>query len=340
MFCLDAEFVFGVEVCVKISYLVRGGPMFNKNIKTYIQIIGIIIVIICIYKIYYRPIENLFDLEMPSGSNNKGGIILNLISGLGNQIFIYAAALSIRDKLNVPVLLLSEYDNLSPHSKNDYRHLFKGIEIVNKDDKRVKDAEFFHFSSKDPYFFYKEEDIPLKKDKFIYLKDNYYQNYNKIQTAIPEAKKSILSELSVAYPDLNINKSESAFIQVRRGDFLTDAGGARLLPVEYYYRGLEILNSLETITTIYIISDDIPWCKKQTWNTFKNIVYFEEPDEMKTLYLMSQCHGGAVLSNSSFACWGAFLGPYEANGKIVYSSSTAFLQTLPSKWIRIDLTTL
>ena len=48
----------------------------------------------------------------------------------------------------------------------------------------------------------------------------------------------------------------------------------------------------------YIISDDIAWCKKEKWNSTKKIVFYDEPDEMKTLYLMSQCSKGSNPSTS------------------------------------------
>jgi hypothetical protein len=121
---------------------------------------------------------------------------------------------------------------------------------------------------------------------------------------------------------------------VRRGDYLSSGGGYRLLDMDYYRKGIDHLNGVQNIQRIYIISDDIAWCKQQEWSTKKELVYFDDPDELKTLYLMSQCWAGAVISNSTFSCWGAFLGSYERAEKIVYPSKS-FMDSLPESWIKI-----
>jgi hypothetical protein len=92
-------------------------------------------------------------------------------------------------------------------------------------------------------------------------------------------------------------------MHVRRGDY-----GKVSLSAEYYNRGLAELEPNEKIKKLYILSDDMAWCKATTWNTHKETIWFDEPDEMKALYLMSLCHAGALLSASTFSTWGAILG--------------------------------
>ena len=76
------------------------------------------------------------------------------------------------------------------------------------------------------------------------------------------------------------------------------------------------------VEKIYLLSDDLEWCKKKFDGL--GLIPFEEEDELKTLYLMSLCKGGAVISPSTFSAWGAILGPDEnKKATIVY----------PNKWI-------
>ena len=51
-----------------------------------------------------------------------------------------------------------------------------------------------------------------------------------------------------------------------------------------------------------ILSDDIAWCKENF-----NLEVVDEPDELMGLALMSLCHGGAIIANSTYSWWGAML---------------------------------
>jgi len=266
------------------------------------------------------------------------GFIIRLGGGLGNQIFIYAAALSLKHAFNVPVFLAAPEnsgENGNVHSKTDYRFLFKGCMAIEEDDARIKQAKRFTFSGDMSYKYYDNNEIPIEEDNYIYFTYHWFQNYEYIKDVIPEVKDAILPEFARLYPTFIINNDTSAFIHVRRGDYLTSGNGYRMVQPRYYQKGLDILNKNNTIQTIYIISDDIEWCKKEKWNTTKEIVFYDEPDEMKSLYLMSQCSKGAVISNSTFSLWGVFLGAYNKNSTIIYPKTNMFLNSLPSDWIKI-----
>ena len=117
-----------------------------------------------------------------------------------------------------------------------------------------------------------------------------------------------------SYPEFKIDSSSSAFMHVRRGDY----GGASLR-AEYYSGALALLEPNSAIQNIYIVSDGMGWCKEQKWDTQKKLIYFEESDELKTMYLMSLCLAGAIISASSFSTWGAILGPDQnPESTIVY----------------------
>ena len=125
-------------------------------------------------------------------------------------------------------------------------------------------------------------------------------------------------------------------MHVRRGDYTEQGNTPYLLDNDYYLKALKHLNTRENIKTINVFSDDIAWCKQQGWESPKQIIFVDEPDEMKALYMMSQCTEGAIISNSTFSTWGALLGASESGvviypSKWLYGAETAF----PSSWIRI-----
>jgi hypothetical protein len=221
------------------------------------------------------------------------------------------------------------------HSSTDYRDiLFKDFTAIERNDRRLSDKIDARVETAfwDPW---KPEDIP-STSQYVYLPEQWYQYFPAIKDVIPEVRTSVMNTFKGLYGETTLSPN-SAFIHVRRGDYTRDGNEAYLLGMDYYNKAFDILNTVEDIQSYYILSDDIEWCKKQTWNTNKRITYLDEPNEMKALYMMSQCKGGAIISNSTFSTRGAILGVYEADGKIVYPSkwlygaSTAF----PTDWIRI-----
>jgi hypothetical protein len=114
----------------------------------------------------------------------------------------------------------------------------------------------------------------------------------------------------------------TAFMHVRRGDKVKKG---YVLNVNYFKNGLKVLNEQSNIETIYIFSNDMHWCKENhaSWKnaTTKLIKYYDNDDELIILYMMMNCLGGAILSDSTFGIWGAILGPdTNNNSKIVYNS--------------------
>lgn len=96
------------------------------------------------------------------------------------------------------------------------------------------------------------------------------------------------------------------FVHVRRTDyleyFLTD-GRTPVLPYSYYEQALSRFGPLEDYH-VFVVGDDQAWSRAHfSWLPHKT---FSEYGPLEDMALMSLCHGG-VVSNSSFAWWGAQL---------------------------------
>lgn len=245
----------------------------------------------------------------------KGGadkcFFIHQMGGIGNQLYIYAAALSINKKLHYPSIYAVASEN--PHSKRDYLDLLN-IQRVNSTPDilaRIKEAE--PVLSKEATFYspWSDSDIRIgdtTKDK--QLLQGYYQSYPSIIKVIPEIKETLYSR------EFNKDKykqfkasATTAFMHVRRGDYIKEG---RLNSDDYYLNALAELDKNPAITTVYILSDDVNWCKQQEakWKekTNKTLECKDIPDELEALYCMSIWTGGAILSSSTFSSWGAFLG--------------------------------
>lgn len=98
-------------------------------------------------------------------------------------------------------------------------------------------------------------------------------------------------------------------ISVRRGDYLMLQHNHCVLSVEYYQ---EAINKyfLDNIDEIYIFSDDIEWCRQ----VFGPNVHYVNDTPGVQLFLMTKMQN-LILSNSTFAWWGAYLN--QNNGIIV-----------------------
>ena len=302
--------------------------MGRKQRAQYLIYIVLAVVAILLYLRLQRPVEGFEEKQKPKG------IILEVIGGLGNQLYIYSAGKVMQKATGAQIFMVSPRDHVSyknPHSKMDYRPiLFKDITSIERDapqfsdkiDARVERTFWHHWTA---------DSIP-STDKYVFLYDHWYQNYPSIESVIPEVRRSVVNTLQGLYPDMKVD-SGTAFIHVRRGDY-TESG--YVLGMDYFNKALKALDN-EGITSYYIFSDDIRWCKEQKWDTDKNMKYIDEPDELKALYMMSQCRGGAVISNSTFSTWGAILGAHDAGSRIVYPSKWLYGAStdFPSSWIRI-----
>jgi len=77
--------------------------------------------------------------------------------------------------------------------------------------------------------------------------------------------------------------------------------------LEYYTRGLEIIENKNLIDKIVIFSDDIEYCQQN----FKDEKYvFVHESDYYDMLLMSMCNHN-IIANSSFSWWGAFLNKNE-----------------------------
>lgn len=112
-----------------------------------------------------------------------------------------------------------------------------------------------------------------------------------------------------------VTQSNSVSLHVRRGDYL-DKGNQYVLPLEYYHKALKILTNLKGEYSIYIFSDDIPWCRKH----FSNASFVQLEDYLE-LELMSHCKHN-IIAKSTFSWWGAYLNE-NANKAVI----------APKRWV-------
>jgi hypothetical protein len=162
--------------------------------------------------------------------------------------------------------------------------------------------------------------------------------------AMPEDIKRLAEDIQEA--------PHSAFICVRRGDYMTPALIKEFGCMDKWYYINARRHIEETIgwdTKFFVFSDDPDYCRQEFGAS--TIIDHRQPNKdiriwptaPWDLYLMSLCQHG-VTSNTSFGWWGAWLGDNQKN-RIVIAPNPWFQKiessgVVPSRWMKQTATTL
>ena len=283
--------------------------------------------------------------------------IVNIIGGLGNQMFQYAFAIALQEKWKEEVKIDTHHYNYLFskyfHGNNFYHNGFEIDKIFPC--ARLKKAlvwDILKVSYYVPNFAISRvarkilpkrryEFIQKAKDSYIYdekvFTDNKYRYYEgywmsarflfPYRNKIKETYKfdSFTSSQNKEY-ELLLLKDNSVTIHVRRGDYLNCTNMTNICNLDYYRKAITKVKEQISNPIFFIFSNDIEWCKENLkQDLHNNIVYFvtnnKGCESYRDMQLMSlaRCN---ILANSSFSWWGAFLN--DRNDQIVF---------VPNKWI-------
>lgn len=251
-------------------------------------------------------------------------IFVPLHDGLGNQLFVYAAALVAKKRLGMPLCTLPA--RMAGHTDKNYRKLlFTNSKPVENSDPAIKErmnkstTVLGHLGS--THTKWVNTNIVANTSKNVILASTYFQNYQAIKGIIPEMREQIVSALDKQHPELKdkIDSPTTAFMHVRRGDYNKSFGQA--LGKNYYQNGLNELSKLDNLKKVCVFSNDMEWCNAQgfTVGEGKTLEMIDEKDEIKSFYLMILCKRGALISASTFSLWAAIFGAAtNTNPLIIY----------------------
>jgi hypothetical protein len=105
------------------------------------------------------------------------------------------------------------------------------------------------------------------------------------------------------------NTKNSVSLHIRRGDYTLAAEGNVALPIGYYSRAIAHLKRSLHGPTFFVFSDDIEFARR-TLSREISTVFVDHNDSFSAhedLRLMSSCHHH-IIANSTFSWWGAWLG--------------------------------
>lgn len=290
-------------------------------------------------------------------------IVVKLIGGLGNQLFQYAAGLSLANAKNTELGLdISGFEKyklfsyalsnfkisaqiINPSgaapSKKKWSFVLDFVKMILKKD--TYQSNYVTESS----FAFNENFFSLPDD--VYL-DGYWQSEKYFLSIKDDIRREFVpkswhSTHSKKYIE-QISTSNSVSVHVRRGDYVSNPTANKIhgsLSLSYYMRASQYIMEKQEDPIFYIFSDDLEWCKKNLILE-ANVHYvstFGEPDGfIDEFRLMSMCKHH-IIANSTFSWWSAWLGEFQ--DKIVIAPKSWFRSggrdtsdILPPSWIVME----
>lgn len=289
-------------------------------------------------------------------------ILVELNGGLGNQLFQYAAGLSLARHHNVELKVNIDSFNrpneiIGTQRAFDLANLEKPPTIATKEEINafLNQSAIRKYGEKILPFHkrsvYKEKDITYdtcfyKTGKNIYLKGNrqsekYFLRHSEVIREALKFKGSVLEGVS----DLGAEcaTTESVAIHIRRGDYLTDIATdvLGLIPISHYQSALKVIGQKQRLDKVYVFSDDIEWAKENLLLEYETTYVSgnHTSNSIEDFYLISQCKH-QIIANSSFSWWAAWLNPNP--DKIVIAPKKWFNNApydtrdlIPESWLKM-----
>jgi hypothetical protein len=266
-------------------------------------------------------------------------MIVRLNGGLGNQMFQYAFGISLADRWDeTPYFYKVGLDN--------GQHRAYGLGAFNLP---------VHFKEPDNMFAFGEPVFKYNPDVYEASRNSYFvgcwqtEKYFNLQL-VDESfyKPSLLSKKSLLFRDKILSISHSCSIHVRRTDYTLQSVQKYhgLMGMDYYNKAIEYIQSRLDDVHFFIFSDDQNWCRQHFTKDNMTVVDVNgygngstgPSSEHEDLLLMAECNH-AIIPNSSFGWWGAWLQPDNgikiAPKKWFNKPELAYDDVVPDRWVKL-----
>lgn len=262
----------------------------------------LVAVIICVgYAIF--DVSNQFYLAKKLKElDTTKYFVFHSYSGLGNQMFQYAASLNYAKKHNKYICILKDNKITSNFSIS--------VPLCNEDE-QIKNI----YNLLKIKVFGQHASIAMDKYEKHLLEENKWMNFKGFQQDeryFKDIKTTILKEFTFKNPlsekaqqfANKMEKENSVCVHFRRGDYIKF--NYPILTQKYYDEAIEYIQSqVKEPLHLYLFSNDMNWVKNNFQTTLEK-TYVEGFDDVTDMRLMSHCKNN-VIANSSFSWWGAYL---------------------------------
>ncbi|MFA5953754.1 MAG: alpha-1,2-fucosyltransferase [Candidatus Pacearchaeota archaeon] len=290
-------------------------------------------------------------------------IIAEIGRGLGNSMYVYAAAKALSEKHKTELKLDKTYLQSWPRFEKKFggtwdlviekfnissqiatkkeikRYIFRTyFRPIDKLTRKLKlfERNVYRFPSNgDAEDFFK---IPNNSYLIIYCgREKFFKPIENIIKKEFELKEEYKKQIKERLKEISSQNSIS--IHVRRGDVLK-LKNCLVLSADYYKRAIEIIKKQVKNPIFYIFSDEIDWCKENLSNLGIKLNFVEGNKDYEDLELMKSCKHN-ILANSALSWWAGYLNKNPKKIVIAPKSFSMFKDSkedpeLPKNWIKIE----
>jgi len=292
-------------------------------------------------------------------------IIVNLIGGLGNQMFQYAAGRALAAELSVPLRLdVSGFADYALHQGFELQRIFNcPAELASEHDvRRVLGWQLplvFRLALSrlnmtmpkprcwvaEPHFHYWSGIHKTLPESYL---EGYWQSEKYFVDMAAQIREDFTFQLPMSDENADLSKHiaqvNAVSLHVRRGDYASNAKTTAthgLCSLDYYREAINHITKHVDQPYFFIFSDDITWVKENLELDFpcEFISNNQGQESYNDMRLMSLCQHH-IIANSSFSWWGAWLN--SRPNKIVVAPKSWFANEIhnaqdliPDEWVRL-----
>jgi Glycosyl transferase family 11 len=223
-------------------------------------------------------------------------ISAQLKGGLGNQLFQIAATLALAYRNGDSAgfdfdqhLQLTQGESAAVYRSTIFRHLHSS--------NLSGSYQFFEQFNSD------YTNIPYRPELVL---RGYFHGIKHFQDFEQQVKKTLeldpklLAQVKQKY---QIEGQSSCAIHVRRGDYINNPHGLKVLADRYYQAAISLLPHN---TVLVVCSDDVDCCRQLFQGS--NFKFSREVSVLDDFYLMAACDR-QIIANSTFSWWASYLSP-------------------------------
>lgn len=291
-------------------------------------------------------------------------VITNIIGGIGNQMFQYAAGRSLSLLTGQQYLLdLNDFSKYRLHNGFELGRVFNVVpakadvptlhrllrwrapQFVKK---VLKRPQFGWLRGKtfvvEPHFNYWSGLNSLTGNCYLY---GYWQSeqYFKSVESVIRRDFDFREPLVGVNADLasEIQRFQSISLHVRRGDYISDTKTRSIMDIcslDYYLGAIKHIADHVDNPIFFIFSDDMAWVKENLMLNYDCIYVSHNrgAESYRDMQLMSLCKHH-IIANSSFSWWGAWLNPNSEKivvaPKIWFRNGMDDSDLIPKEWVRL-----
>lgn len=280
---------------------------------------------------------------------------VRLLGGLGNQMFQYAAGRSLATRSNSRLRLDATVIAIEAHRRYSLDELQIDAKVVRRPQRTVEDIEdpvvddayvakrfkAARIREIDELFHDEFADAPANAYLSGYWQSERYFGdvADSIRTEFQLRRWGTQAKVSAAAIDAAAN---SVAVHVRRGDYAYLEQARRLfglMPQEYYSNSAEWIRQKVGKCHFFVFSDEPDWCRENLVLPGPIEVLSGATSAPEDIHLIARCEH-AIIANSSFSWWGAWLGETDDSLIVAPSKWTDELvhdsrDKVPSRWHRL-----